>query len=118
MKKIKEINSQQNYPENKKLFAGKQIFNLKNFNQAIFFVIIILLVYYIAGVNNLAIKGFALNDLRGQKNKLIEANNKLELKALISSSYFNIKKRVSNLKMVAAGEVSYLTAGVEAVAKK
>lgn len=118
MEKIKEINNRQNYSENKKLFSGKKIFNLKNFNRAVFFAIIILSVYYIAGVNDLAIKGFALGDLKGQKNKLIEANNKLELTALTSSSYSNIKKRISNLKMVAVGEVSYLTAGAEAVAKK
>lgn len=96
----------------------KKIFNLKNFNRAIFFIIIILAVYYIAGVNDLSIKGFALSDLKAQKNKLAEANNKLELKALTLSSYFNIKEKISNLKMVAAGEVSYLTAGVETVAKK
>ena len=101
-----------------KKINSKQIFNLKNFNRAVFFIIIILSVYYIAGVNNLATKGFTLGDLKRQKNKLIEANNKLELTALTSSSYFNIKERISNLKMVAAGEVNYLIAGAEAVAKK
>lgn len=130
MEKIKEINlvrcwianrvinRQRNYFENKKLLAVKKIFNLKNFNRAVFFVIIILSIYYLAGVNNLAIKGFVLSDLKRQKNKLIEANNKLELMALTSSSYSNIKERISNLKMVAAGKVSYLTVGAEAMAKK
>lgn len=96
----------------------KKFFNLKNFNLAVFFIIIIIAVYYMAGVNDLSIKGFALSESRAQKNKLIEANNKLELKALTLSSYSNIKGKISDLKMVAAGEVSYLTAGVEAVAKK
>ena len=104
--------------KNKKLFSGKQIFNLKNFNKAIFFAIIVISVYYVAGVNDLSIKGFALSELKQQKNKLIEANNKLELKALTSSSYSNIKDKVSDLNMVAAGEVSYLVAGVGVVAKK
>lgn len=80
--------------------------------------IIILGVYYVAGTNDLAIKGFALSDLKVQKNKLVDANNKLELNALSLSSYSNIKEKVSGLKMVSAGEVSYLTAGVEMVAKK
>jgi len=96
----------------------KNIFNLKNINKALLFVIIILGVYFIAGTNDLTIKGFALSDLKVQKNKLIEANNKLELNALTSSSYSNIKDKVSSLKMVAAGEVSYLIDGAGAVAKK
>lgn len=112
------VNSQPNYFENKKTFTAKKIFNLKNLNRAVFFTIIILSVYYIAGVNDLSIKGFALSELKAQKNKLIETNNKLELNALTSSSYFKIKEKISSLKMVAAGEVNYLTAGAEAVAKK
>lgn len=101
-----------------KLAIKKNIFNLKNLNKAMILAIIILGVYYIAGTNDLTIKGFALSDLKEQKNKLVEANNKLELDALASSSYSNIKKKVGNLKMVAVGEVSYLTAGAEMVAKK
>ena len=96
----------------------KNIFSLKNLNKVLLFAIIILGVYYIAGTNDLTIKGFALSDLKGQKNKLMDANNKLELTALTLSSYSNIKEKVSGLKMVAAGEVSYLIAGAEAVAKK
>lgn len=113
---MRETNNQQNYPENK--FMAEKILNLKNINKAIFFIIIILSVYYIAGANDLTIKGFDLRDLKRQKNKLIEANNKLELNVLTSSSYSGIKERISGLNMVAAGEVSYLTAGAEAVAKK
>jgi hypothetical protein len=102
----------------KKLFFGKQIFNLKNFNKVIFFAIIVISVFYIAGVNDLSIKGFALSELKQQKSKLIEVNNKLELNALASSSYSNIKEKVSGLKMVAVGEVSYLAIGAGVVAKK
>lgn len=94
------------------------IITIKILNKVLLFAIIILGVYFIAGTNDLTIKGFALNDLKAQKNRLIQANNKLELNALSSSSYLNIKKRVSNLRMVAAGEVNYLIAGAEAVAKK
>jgi len=101
-----------------KSIIKKNIFNFRNVNKALLLAIIILGLYYIAGTNDLAIKGYALSDLKGQRNKLIEANNKLELKALASSSYNNIQEKVGNLKMVAAGEVSYLIAGAEAVAKK
>lgn len=101
-----------------KFSIKKNIFNLKNVNKAMLLAIIILGIYYIAGINDLTIKGFALSDLKAQKNKLSEANNKLELNALNSSSYTNIKKRIGNLRMIAAGNVSYLTASAEAVAKK
>ncbi len=96
----------------------KIIFNLKNFNKALFAILIILSVYYIAGVNDLSIKGFALSELKHEKNKLSEANNKLEINALSLSSYASIREKTKNLKMVAAGEISYLTAGSEIVAKK
>lgn len=104
--------------KNTKLLLIKKVFNLKNLNKAIFFAIIILSVYYVAGVNDLSIKGFALSDLKQQKSKLVEVNNKLELSALTSSSYANIKDKIGELKMVAVGEVSYLNSGIEAVAKK
>ena len=80
-------------------FIKKNILNLKNINKALLFAIIILGVYFIAGTNDLTVKGFVLSDLKGQKNKLVEANNKLELNALTSSSYLNIKEKVSDLKM-------------------
>lgn len=96
----------------------EMIFNLKNFNRAVFLIIIILSVYYIAGVNDLSIKGFALSELKQEKNKLVETNNTLELNALSLSSYASIKEKIKNLKMVAVGEISYLTAGSEIVAKK
>ena len=101
-----------------KFFIKKNILNLKNINKALLFAIIILGVYFIAGTNDLTVKGFVLSDLKGQKNKLVEANNKLELNALTSSSYLNIKEKVSGLKMVAAGEISYITVGAGVVAKK
>lgn len=96
----------------------KTAFNLKNFNKAVFLIIIILSVYYIAGVNDLSIKGFALSELKHQKNKLVETNNNLELNALSLSSYAGIKEKIKSLKMVASGEISYMTAGSEIVAKK
>ena len=104
--------------DSQKSAIKKNILSLKNVNKVLLLAIIVLGVYYIAGTNDLAIKGFALSDLKAQKNKLIEANNKLELNALALSSYSNIKEKVSNLKMVSAGEVSYLIAGAEVVAKK
>lgn len=115
---MEKINSQQNHFASKKSSAARQFFNLKNFNRGLFLAIIILSVYYIAGVNNLSIKGFALSDLKARKNKLVETNNRLELKALTSGAYAKIKEKIKNLNMVAVGEVNYLTAISETMAKR
>ena len=104
---------------NKQKFSiNRNVFNLKNVNKFLLLVIIILGVYFVAGTNDLTIKGFALSDLKYQKNKIVDANNKLELKALVLSSYSNINEKIIDLKMVAAGEIKYLALGAEAVAKK
>jgi len=100
----------------KENIKGKGIFNLKNLNRILLLAIIALTVYYVAGVNDLSIKGFALSDLEQQENKLAAANNKLELDATTLSSYSNISTRIANLKMVAVGQISYINAGVESVA--
>lgn len=97
--------------------AGK-LFNLRNFNKIIFLAIIILSIYYIAGVNDLAVKGFALSELKQQKDGLAESNNKLELEAMTLSSYGKISEKVAGLKMVAVGEISYLADKQGAMAKK
>jgi len=100
------------------IIQRSDIFSLKNFNKILWLAIIALSVYYLAGVNDLAIKGFVLSELKQQKNKLAAANNKLELEAMSISSYGQISERIAGLKMVAVGQISYLSAGAEAVARK
>lgn len=101
-----------------KFSSVKKLSNLKNFNKILLLFIIACGVYYIAGINDLAIKGFALSDLKQRHNKLAEENNKLELKAMTLSSYGAISEKINNLKMVAVGNVDYLAGGIELVAKK
>ena len=92
--------------------------NIKTFNKILALIIVVLGIYYVAGINDLSIKGFQLTDLKKKKNKLTELNNKLELAAMNLSSYANISSRANSLKMVAVGEISYVEAGAEAVVKK
>lgn len=94
------------------------MFNLKNLHKAFFLAAIALSVFYIAGVNDLSVKGFVLSELKQEKNNLAEANSKLELNALALGSYSNIRKRADALQMIPAGAVNYLTAGAEIMAKK
>jgi hypothetical protein len=95
----------------------KNIFNLKNLNKILCVLLVVLGVVYIIGVNDLAIKGFALSDLKGQQSKIADENKRLELKAMTLSSYNVIGEKIDNLKMVAVGEVEYVAGGSGMVAK-
>jgi len=115
---MEKTNIKQSGHENKKLFDAKKLLNLRNLNKSLFLAIVILAVYYVAGVNDLATKGFALSELKQQENKLIEANNKLELEAMTLSSYGQLSQRVAGLKMVAVGEINYLSDNSGTVARR
>lgn len=99
-------------------FFKKTILNLKTFNKLLFILIIALGIFYLAGTNDLAIKGYTLSDLKGQRNKLADENNKLEIKIMSLSSYNIITGKIDNLKMVAVGDIDYINGGNNIVAKK
>lgn len=96
----------------------KRFFNFKILNKLLFASFVILGIYYLVLANNLSVKGFALSDLKLERNKLSETNNKLELAAMALSSYGNISRRISDLKMVAVGSIDYISGGSGQVAKK
>ena len=100
------------------LFFKKHLLSLKNLNKILVVAIIVLGVCYVAGTNDLSIQGFALSNLKEQRNKLADENKKLELKAMTLSSYNVISGKVDNLKMVAVGEIDYINRGNGIVAKK
>lgn len=99
-------------------FFKKNFLNLPTFNKILFGGMIVLGVFYVAGTNDLAIQGFALSDLKEQRNKLAAENKKLELKAMTLSSYNIINTKVASLKMVAVGEIDYTNGSNGMVAKK
>jgi hypothetical protein len=108
-----------NYPNaNQAKQVIKKILNLKNLNRIILIFIIVLGIFYLAGANDLAIKGYTLNDLKNQSSKLSDENKKLELQAMDLSSYNVVSEKISNLKMVAVGNVDYINGTIETVAKK
>ena len=83
-----------------------------------FILVVLAGAFYLAGTNDLAVKGYTLSDLKEQYNKMSEENKKLELEAMSLSSYNIINEKISGLKMVAVGEIDYINGAVEAVAKK
>ena len=103
---------------NRFAILNKTAFNLKGFNRLSIFLIVVLSVLFIVGINNLSIQGYVLSDLKEQRNKLAGENKKLELKAVNLISYNNVSEKIASLKMVAVESIDYLNTGAELVAKK
>ncbi|NCB20420.1 MAG: hypothetical protein EOM88_00635 [Clostridia bacterium] len=73
---------------------------------------------YLVQINNLAVKGFALKELRVQASTLAEENEDLHARALSLQSYGTLSPRLRNLNMVAVEEIIYLNSDSLMVAKK
>lgn len=96
----------------------KNLFNFRDLNKFLFIIIVAASVYYITGINDLTVKGFELQEEKGKINLLKGENAALELKVTGLESYNNLSERVKELKMVAAGEIDYITVQSGIVAKK
>ncbi|MDD5071541.1 MAG: hypothetical protein PHQ42_02275 [Patescibacteria group bacterium] len=96
----------------------RKIFNLKNLNKLLFMLTIAAGVCYLAGINDLTVKGFKLQEEKRKINLLREENAVLGSKAIAMESYNNLSERAKELKMVAVGEIDYITIQSGIVAKK
>ncbi len=92
--------------------------SFRNFNHFLLGLIIVSGVCYIAGTNDLSIKGFELQELKENKQQLMKENELNELNTMQLSSYNNINERVKSLGMVAVGEIKYVSDTSATVAKK
>ncbi|MDD5291545.1 MAG: hypothetical protein PHZ04_05630 [Patescibacteria group bacterium] len=110
--------TQKEFCENKIEPKRSGLFNFKNLNRFLFVVIVVAGVYYLTGINDLTVKGFKLQEEKGKVNLLKEENIALELKKNGLESYNNLSERAKELKMVAAGEIDYITVQSGIVAKK
>ncbi|MDD4901295.1 MAG: hypothetical protein PHS62_04310 [Patescibacteria group bacterium] len=102
------MENKKHYQPNIKNKPFTKIFNLRNFNRALFAGVIFLAIAYVAGANDLAVKGYALSDVKKQQSRLADENQKLELQVMSLSSYSAVSQKVGNLKMVAVGEIKYI----------
>jgi hypothetical protein len=100
-----------NKNKNKKL-------NIRTLNKILATLIIILGVYYIAGINDLTVKGFELQKLKMRLADIKNDNNNLELQMMSLGSYNNLSERIKGLDMVAVGKVEYISTVGSVVAKK
>ncbi len=96
---------------------GKKI-NLKSFNLLLVGCVSILGVFYLVNISDLAVKGFALKELKTQAEVL--ASEKLDNEEQINNlqSYYSLSSRTQKLNMVAIGEIEYLPVTASMVARK
>jgi cell division protein FtsB len=92
--------------------------NLKCFNIGLSALILSLGVFYLVNVSDLAVKGFALEELKTQVNTL--TSEKLDNEEAINNlqSYDSLSSRTQKLNMVAIGEIDYLSVPSAIVARK
>lgn len=83
--------------------------NLKIANRVLIVSLVVSFVWYLASVNNLAVKSFVIKDLKTNVSEVASANKDLEAQVTALSSYQYLNQKVSDLKFVPAGEVKYLS---------
>ena len=73
---------------------------------------------FVVSINNLAIKGFILEDLKKEVNNLKVENENIGLQAAQLKSYDNVAAKAEELKMVKVDKIDYIKINEETVAKK
>lgn len=92
--------------------------NLRIINRILVLSLAVSFVWYLASVNSLAVKSFVIKDLKASVSEVVSANKDFEAQVTALSSYQYLNQKVSALKFVPAGEVKYLTANNQLLAKK
>lgn len=82
--------------------------NFKFVNSLLSVLAVIGVIYYVAGVNNLAIKGFELQELKNDSSSLQNDNKDFNIHITSLKSYNNLAKRVEKMGMVEIGRVDYI----------
>jgi len=77
-------------------------------NKILASMIFVVIIAYIATINDLSIKGFILQDLRGNISQLEIDNEQYELKAMNLESYELINERAQKLGMVKVDDIKYV----------
>ena len=93
-------------------------FSIKMANKILFCLIATIGVGYVVSINDLAIKGFVLQELKTESQELRVENNEIELAIMVLESYDSIEKRAQDLSMVKVGKIDYITVTGGSVARK
>ncbi len=76
------------------------------------------LIYYIAGVNDLMVKGFDLKKLKTEVRALALENDNYQSEVVAKKSLYNLETQVEKMNLVAISDVTYITVSDTIVAKK
>lgn len=108
----------QNPDKNYQTGATKGSLYLAYANRGLLLVILTIGLYHVFNINNLAVKGFVLREVKTEYNALIEENKKAEIEIMAGESLENIEARANQLKMVKADKIAYLKAKANEVAMR
>lgn len=87
-------------------------------NRVIIFLAVLSGFGYIVTINDLAVKGIVLEELRKEAAEQNNLTNDYELAIMEMESYDHINKRAKDMKMVKVDKIDYITINNEGVAKK
>lgn len=102
-------NAKENQNKKSRPCFFKKFLNLKFFNYALFILIASAGIFYLVGINDLTVKGFRLQELRGEIFILSNDMKGMEGQVMSLKSYNDLSAKARELGMVALGEVEYLT---------
>lgn len=94
------------------------IFKVKIVNLLLVALILVSGSFYLAGINNLVVKGFELQKLKRQAQTLANENQEISARKVALESYHNIDSKLFDLNMVAIDKIDYLIATEDIVAKR
>ena len=92
--------------------------NLGVLTSLVFIMIIGVSFSYVLVKNDLSVKGFVINDLQKQVNRLNNKKDILELDLTSIESYNNLALRVESLEMIKADKIEYINASDDYVAMR
>ena len=96
----------------------RKILSWKLINRTIIFLTVLTGLGYIFTINDLAVKGIVLEELRKEAVEQNDLSNNYELAIMEMESYDNINKRAKDMKMVRVEKIDYITINNDGVAKK
>ena len=114
MVKIQKINNKILNFKRKK----RNILSWRLINRVIFCLAVLSGLCYIVTMNDLAVKGIVLEELRKEFVEQNSLTGDYELAIMKMESYDNINERAKDMKMVKVDKIDYITINNEGVAKK
>ena len=122
MTKIEKINNKISKRHGRKILNSRKmkrnILSWRLFNKIVISLAVLSGLSYVVVVNDLAIKGIVLEELKKETIRQNNLTNNQELAIMEMESYDNINKRAKDMKMVKVDKIDYIIVNNDGVAKK